>query len=139
MSLGAAINVRIAQLVLCACVALALTVFHLILARRTGCLPTRLSEQVQVIVPIMALLSFTLWSYARDRSLKRLIAFTLISILTLSGSDDGRDFSAVLTIFYKKIGPAFELINRLDGDLQKFLRISPPLLFPTYPYVIPVP
>jgi len=58
----------------------------------------------------------------------------------LGGSDDGRDFSAVPTIFiYKKVGPDFELINRLDGDLQKFLRISPPLLFPTYPYVIPVP
>jgi len=56
------------------------------------------------------------------------------------GSDDGRDFSPVPTIFiYKKVGPDFELLTRLDGDLQKFLRISPPLPFPPYPYVIPVP
>jgi len=83
MSSGVSIERRIGQLFLCAFTALAVNVFNLILVRKSY-LSHALSEPLQVTVPILALLSFTLWSYERDRSVNRLIAFTLISmILTL--------------------------------------------------------
>ena len=80
MSSGVSIELRIGQLFLCAFMALALNVSNLFLVRNTY-LSHTLSEPLQVAIPVLALLSFTLWSYARDRSLKRLVAFTLISML----------------------------------------------------------
>jgi len=75
------INVRIVQLLLWACAALALNVLNFILANETAYLPTRLSEPLRVLIPVLILLGFTLWSYVRDRSLKRLVALTLMSII----------------------------------------------------------
>jgi len=95
------IELRVAQMIGCSAIALVLSLTALILRRKYGLASNISGLWVSLFFPSLILMSFSVWSWRKDRNLRRFLAFTLLSfVLAILISDRAKLMAFTLSGMY---------------------------------------